>query len=111
MNAVELVTGGLALCFGLVVLHLMRQRHISEREGLPWLGLALLLLIAVILRRQLDLLAWRLGVAYAPTLWLVFGLVALLVVCLRLAVGLSQMQARIVRLTQELALLRKEAAR
>lgn len=111
MNAIELVSGGLAIFFGLIVLHLLRQRRISEREGLPWLGLALLLLVAVALRRQLDLLAWHLGVAYAPTLWLVFGLVALLVICLRLAVGLSQVQARVVRLTQELALLRREASR
>lgn len=111
MGPVELATGSLALLFGLIVLFLMRQHHISEREGLPWLGLALLLLAAVALRRQLDVLAWRLGVAYAPTLWLVFGLVALLIICLRLAVGLSQLQARVVRLTQELALLRGEASR
>ena len=111
MNPVELITGGLGLAFGLIVLYLMRQRRISVREGLPWLGLALLLLAAAALRRQLDLLAWRLGVSYAPTLWLVFGLVALLVICLRLAVGLSQLQARVVRLTQELALLRREESR
>ncbi|MHB9146758.1 MAG: DUF2304 domain-containing protein [Symbiobacteriia bacterium] len=111
MNAVQLTTGSLALVFGAIVLDLMRRHRISEREGLPWLGLALLLMAAVALRRELDLLAWRLGVAYAPTLWIIFGIIALLTISLRLAVGLSQLQAKVIRLTQELALLREENAK
>jgi len=47
-------------------------------------------------------------VAYAPALWLLIGLVGLVGVCFRLAVMVSNLQARVVRLTQELALLQKE---
>lgn len=99
----------LGLGFGWVVVQAMRRRRLSEREGLPWLALSLLLLGAVFLRHPLDRLAAWLGVQYAPALWLLVGLVGLLTICLRLTMVVSALHGRVVRLTQELALLKQEA--
>lgn len=109
MGRVELVVAMLGLGFGWSVLTAMRRRKLSEREGLPWLGLSLLLLGSGFLRHPLDRLAAWLGVQYAPALWLLVGMVGLLLICLRLTMVITALQARVVRLTQELALLdRKE---
>lgn len=108
MSGVTLLGIAVALLFAGSVVQLLRARHLSEREALPWLGLSLVLLLAVVLRYPLDAIAAWLGVWYAPTLWLVLGVVGLLLICLRLAVGISQLHARVVRLTQEVALLRRE---
>lgn len=108
MGRVELIVALLGLAFGLSVLQAMRRQKLSEREGLPWLTLSLLLLGSGFLRTPLDRLAGWLGVHYAPALWLLVGLVGLLAICLRLSMLLSALQSRVVRLTQELALLQKE---
>lgn len=108
MGRVELVVALLGLGFGWIVLTAMRRRKLSERDGLPWLGLSLLLLGSIFLRQPLDRLAAWLGVQYAPALWLLIGMVGLLTICLRLTMVITALQARVVRLTQELALMEKE---
>lgn len=104
MDRVEWVVALLGLGFGWSVVQAMRRRKLSEREGLPWLALSGLLLGAVFLRQPLDRLAAWLGVQYAPALWLLLGMVGLLGICLRLTMVITSLQARVVRLTQELAL-------
>lgn len=108
MDRLQLVVLLLGLGFGWMVMKAMQLRKLTEREGLPWLALSLLLIISIFLRHPLDRLAAWLGVDYAPALWLLIGLVGLVAVSFRLAVLVSNLHARVVRLTQELALLRKE---
>ena len=108
MDRLQLVVLVLGAGFAWSVLTAMKHRRLTEREGIPWLCFSLLLIGAIFLRHPLDRLAAWLGVAYAPALWLLIGLVGLVGVCFRLAVMVSNLQARVVRLTQELALLQKE---
>lgn len=108
MDRLQLVILLLGLTFAWMVFKAMQHRRLAEREGLPWLGLSLLLICSIFLRRPLDQLAAWMGVAYAPALWLLIGLVGLVAICFRLAVMVSALHGRVVRLTQELALLQKE---
>lgn len=111
MDRLQLVVLLLGLSFGWMVLTAMQHRRLAEREGLPWLGLSLVLIGSIFLRGPLDQLAAWMGVTYAPALWLLIGLIGLVAICFRLAVMVSSLQARVVRLTQELALLQKEGER
>lgn len=111
MKLLDLFCALLGLAFGAAVLQLARRQRISAREAMPWLGLSAVMLLMVALRRPLDVVAGWLGVQYAPALWLVVGLIGLLSICLRLAVEISKLQAKVVRLAQEVALLQREEKR
>jgi hypothetical protein len=107
VDRVDWVVSLLGLSFGWGVVQAMRRRQLSERDGLPWLGLSLLLVGSIFVRKPLDRLAAWLGVQYAPALWLLVSMVGLLGICLRLTMVVTNLQARVVRLTQELALLER----
>lgn len=107
-HRVEWLIALLGLAFGWSVIQAMRRRKLSEREGLPWLALSLLLIGSIFLRRPLDGLAAWLGVQYSPALWLMVGMIGVLGICFRLTMVITNLQARVVRLTQELALLERE---
>ncbi|MCG0238818.1 MAG: DUF2304 domain-containing protein [Firmicutes bacterium] len=108
MNRVAGLVTLLGLAFGWTVIQAMRRRKLSERDGLPWLGLSVVLIAAPLLRQPLDRVAAWLGVHYAPAIWLLVGMIGLFFICFRLTMVVTDLQARVVRLTQELALMKQE---
>lgn len=98
----------LGLGLGLVVLELVRRRWLRERYALLWLLTGLSLMLFSWKRSLVEGLAHTLGIYYAPSALFLLGFFFLLLLNLQYAVALSRQSEMVVRLAQEVALLRQE---
>ncbi|ACX51267.1 hypothetical protein Adeg_0091 [Ammonifex degensii KC4] len=98
----------LGLGLGLVVLELVRRRWLRERYALLWLLTGLSLMLFSWKRSLVEGLARTLGIYYAPSALFLLGFFFLLLLNLQYAVALSRQSEMVVRLAQEVALLRQE---
>ena len=105
-NRVVYVAIVMNVLFFLLIIHLVRRRHLSERFALAWLVIPVILLIFSSSRDLLEGLASLVGVYYAPAIMIpiLFGLFIL--VSLYFSVKVSLAEQRIKTLAQELALLK-----
>jgi predicted AlkP superfamily phosphohydrolase/phosphomutase len=88
-----------------VIAQLVRKHKLREEYSLVWLVAGLGILFLSIFSGFADLVARLFAVSYAPTLFLVFGLLFALVVLLLQSVTLSTQSNRQRDLTQHMALL------
>jgi hypothetical protein len=89
----------------------IRRRVLSEQVAMIWLGVSIcmVLLSATLPTHILDRVAHLVGVAYPPELLLLLAALFLVVLVFHLSLGQAKLQARVTRLTQEVALLRSGA--
>jgi hypothetical protein len=102
------LTFSLGLGLGIVVLELVRRRWLQERYALLWILTALSLMLFSWKRSLVEGLARILGISYAPSALFLLGFLFLLLLNLQYAGTLSRQSERLVRLAQEVALLRQE---
>jgi len=88
-----------------VIVQLIRKHRLREEYSLVWLAASLGILFFSIFGGFAKLLATLFAVSYAPTLFLVFGLLFALVVLLSQSVALSTQSNRVRDLAQHIALL------
>lgn len=98
----------LAVVFILVVLDLVRRKRLKEKYSLLWLLVGAVMLTLASSRQLLESAANRLHVYYAPSLLFLCGLIFSFALILHVTVVLSRLEDRVVRLAQEVALLRAE---
>lgn len=98
----------LGLGLGIAVLELVRRRYLRERYALLWFLTGSSLMLFSWKRSLAEGLAHALGIYYAPSALFLLGFFFLLLLNLQYAVALSQQSERVVRLAQELSLLRQE---
>jgi len=94
-----------SLALLLVTVQLIRKHRLREEYSLIWLAASLGILFFSLFGGLAKLLATLFAVAYAPTLFLVFGLLFALVVLLSQSVALSAQSNRVRDLAQHIALL------
>jgi hypothetical protein len=89
----------------------IRKRILGEQVAMIWLGVSIcmVLLSATLPTHILDRTAHLVGVAYPPELLLLLAALFLVVLVFHLSLAQAKLQARVTRLTQELALLRAGA--
>ena len=99
----------IGLLFAVVTLELVRRKRLRTEYALLWAGLALVTLSLALFPGLIELLVRITGMTYqSSVIVLVFLFTALML--MNLTVIASRQGTRIVRLTQELALLRLEMA-
>jgi hypothetical protein len=94
-----------SLAFVLLTVQLIRKHKLREAYALGWLISAFIILILSIFGRIVDIVAGWFSVSYTPTLILVIGLLASLVILLLQSVVLSTQADRVRDLAQHSALL------
>jgi hypothetical protein len=94
-----------SLAFVLLTVQLIRKHKLREAYALGWLISAFLILILSVFGRIVDIVAGWFSVSYTPTLILVIGLLAALVILLLQSVVLSTQADQIRDLAQHSALL------
>jgi hypothetical protein len=94
-----------SLAFVLLTVQLIRKHKLREAYALGWLISAFIILILSIFGRIVDIVAAWFSVSYTPTLILVIGLLAALVILLLQSVVLSTQADRIRDLAQYSAIL------
>jgi hypothetical protein len=90
------------------LLRQVRRRKIRARYALAWMGAITVTIPFALVPSLTDRLANFLGVAYAPTLFLVAGLVFLGVLTIHDGAVITRLEERTRILAEELALLRLE---
>ncbi|MGZ5037235.1 MAG: DUF2304 domain-containing protein [Usitatibacter sp.] len=97
---------GLGLAVG--ILHLVRRDHLYIRQGVFWIGVALVSLLFGVWPYLIDSLGEVFGVAYPPTLLLLAAIIVLVVKALLGDMALTQVRRDMRRLNQRIALLESE---
>lgn len=108
MEKVQVITMALSLALFVFVLQLIRRRYLREQYSLLWLLFCTIIIIFSLNTRLLDTTATLLGFKYAPSLLFLVGITLCLLLILHLTVVVSRLAERIVRLTQELGLMKHE---
>ncbi|MEW6172615.1 MAG: DUF2304 domain-containing protein [Bacillota bacterium] len=107
-GAVYLFTVTVSAALLYLILDLIRRRHLKEKYALLWLATALVLLVFAANRSLVEVLAHVLGIYYAPSALFLLGFLFILALNLQYSVALSRQSERVVRLAQEVALLRQQ---
>ncbi len=111
MNASKLIfwlIPAIAVAFIAVVLNMVRRRHLLETHALLWIFTFLVVAVSPAFVPFLDHIAYRVGIAYPPTLYLLVAIFILMANTLRNTIAVSKLSDQNRRLAQELALLRNE---
>ncbi len=90
----------------LVIIRLVRRRHLKAKYSLLWLTLGGFMVVIAAVPGLLDWTAARLGIYYEPTLLILLGLALLLLIVMHFSYELSRMENRVRTLAEESAILR-----
>lgn len=90
----------------LVIIRLVRRRHLKAKYSLLWLTLGGFMVVIAAVPGLLDWTAGRLGIYYEPTLLILLGLALLLLIVMHFSYELSRMENRVRTLAEEAAILR-----
>jgi hypothetical protein len=94
----------------LVIIRLVRRRHLKPKYSLLWLTLGGFMVVIAAVPGLLDWTATRLGIYYQPTLLILLGLALLLLIVMHFSYELSRMENRVRTLAEEAAILRHRVA-
>ena len=95
----------------LLVLELVRRRHLREEYALLWLATGVVLLLLSLSRPLLDTLAAVTGIFYPPSALFLVALLFVLTILLHFSVVLTRLSQQNRELAQQLALLRHDLER
>ncbi|MCY3944873.1 MAG: DUF2304 domain-containing protein [Anaerolineaceae bacterium] len=95
----------------LLVLELVRRRHLREEYALLWLATGAVLLLLSLSRPLLDTLAELTGIFYPPSALFLVALLFVLAILLHFSVILTRLTQQNRELAQQLALLRHDLER
>ncbi|MMZ63698.1 hypothetical protein D1872_259710 [compost metagenome] len=101
---------GLAFLFLLLVLELVRRQKLKEQYSLLWILFSVVLFIVSFNVTLIEWIADRLGVKYAPAILFLFGLLFCFAFILHLTIVITRLSAQVLRLTQELTILKEREA-
>ncbi len=90
------------------IIELIRRRKLKEKYAILWLLAGLAIIIFSIWRDLLDILAFSLGVAYAPALLFLIAIVFGVVIMIHFSVVISDLTEKVKFLAQEIALQKQE---
>ena len=92
----------------LLVLELVRRRHLREEYALLWLATGAVLLLLSLSRPLLDTLAELTGIFYPPSALFLVALLFVLAILLHFSIILTRLTQQNRELAQQLALLRHD---
>jgi hypothetical protein len=97
-----------SMTFLIVVIELVRKNKLQERYSLLWIFMSIILLILSSTPKIINFLADWLAIKNPPSFLFLFGLVYLLIYNLHLTTVVSRQSERIIKLAQEIALLKEK---
>jgi hypothetical protein len=107
----HLLTAILGVLMTLFILRLVGRQQLRSKYALLWLVIGVLVLPLALFPQLLVTVSDWLGVAYAPTTFLVFAIGFLLMIVIHLSRELSQVETNLRTMAEDLALLRASVER
>ena len=105
MANLQITTGLLGLGLAVLILHLLRRDHIYILHGLFWIVIAALAALLGLWPGLIDRVAGRIGISYPPAALLLGAVVVLFVKSLYADITHTQLERKVRRLNQRIALL------
>ncbi|WP_138227758.1 DUF2304 domain-containing protein [Paenibacillus algicola] len=99
-----------SIVFLVMIIELVRRRRLKEQYSLLWILMGFTLLIISVNVQGVERLASFLQIEYAPALLFLFGLLFCFVLILHLTLVITKLSAQVLRLTQEIAIMKGEKA-
>ncbi|HOV27389.1 MAG TPA: DUF2304 domain-containing protein [Pseudobacteroides sp.] len=103
---IYLLSIAFSVIFLLIVVELVRKNKLSEKYSLLWILFGFAILILSISPVFIEKISALIDIKYAPSVLFVFGLLFLIVYSLQITIVLSKQSKRIIRLTQEITLIK-----
>ena len=97
----------IAIAFAVLVFELVRRRRLSEKYALLWIGIACVVVALGFASDALSLFARYTGIAYPPSALFTVAIISTLLLVLQLFTVVSRLKADVIRLLQEVAILRE----
>ncbi|WP_424766573.1 DUF2304 domain-containing protein [Paenibacillus sp. sgz302251] len=97
-----------SVAFLFVLIVLINRRLLREQYSMLWLLFGVVMLILSVRVQIIDSLADAVGIAYAPALLFLVGILFCVALILHLTVIVSKLSEKVIRLTQELGILQHE---
>lgn len=102
---------GGSLIFLLLVLNAVRNQHLREAYALIWVFLAVFMIFVSIWTHVLKLVSNLLGIVYPPATLFLLLIVGILLLLFQYSIVISMHHEKIMKLTQEIALLKERVER
>ncbi len=106
----QLTSALVGLLIANIILWLIRRDHLHIRHALWWLLVAIAVVVLGLFPKIIDWLAPWVGVNYPPTLLFFLGMGMILLKMLFMDIEQSQLERKLRRLTQKLAIVAEEKA-
>lgn len=97
-----------SLAFIVLVIFLISKKKLKEEFALLWLFFAVVFLFLSIWRKSLDLIAFYLGIAYAPAAIFLILIIAVISILIHFSLVISRLTEHTKSLVQEVGLLKME---
>ena len=97
-----------SIVFILFILNLVRRGKLDEKYSILWFIFGLIILLVAIFPNSIIEIANWFGVYYPPALLLLFGVLVVGAYIVHITVVITKQNKMIVKLTQELGILKEE---
>ncbi|MCB2184355.1 MAG: DUF2304 domain-containing protein [Desulfobulbaceae bacterium] len=108
MISYQITSALIAVLIAVKIFFLVRRDALHTRYALWWFIIAILVLIAGVFPKLIDVIAHKLGVSYPPILVIVSGMGLILIKMLNMDIDRSRQEQKLRRLVQKLAILEEE---
>ena len=98
----------IGLCTASIIIYLIRRDHLQPRYALWWIWVAGSVALFGMLPQLIDKIGKIFGITYPPILLIIIGIISILIKMLKMDIESTRKEARIRRLTQQLAILEGE---
>ncbi len=104
----QLILTGVSLAFMAYIIHYLRNEVVDLKYSIVWFVLGVVLILISLLPELPALIARFLGIGLVINAVFLSAIFIILLMLLIFTIGISKMHNKLVRLTQELAILRSE---
>lgn len=96
------------LIFIFLIIHTIKKKRLLLKYSLLWLAASLFMIISILFPNILSLMCQLLGIKLVSNLVFLTGILILLVLTFVLTIIVSEQKRKLILLTQEIALIKKE---
>ena len=100
-----------SVAFIIFIINLVRKNKLDEKYSILWLFASGVILIVALFPSIITIIAQKFNVFYPPTLMLLFSIIVLGAYIVHITVVITKQNKMIVKLTQELGILKEEISK
>ena len=108
MEFIQLISIVVSLVIFVLVIELIRRKHLKEQFSLIWLAAATVLIVFSVWRKLLDFIALAFGIYYPPSFLFLVAIAFLIALLIHFSTIVSALSENNKRLAQEIGIIKKK---